>query len=55
LDLKNISEECLDFLRKVLQENPEKRLNAEQALEHKWFKVNKNTKCFLVNTEDLLL
>uniref|UniRef100_K3X6H8 Protein kinase domain-containing protein n=1 Tax=Globisporangium ultimum (strain ATCC 200006 / CBS 805.95 / DAOM BR144) TaxID=431595 RepID=K3X6H8_GLOUD len=34
---RQISSEAKDFLRKLLQVDPEKRLSAEEALAHKWF------------------
>ena len=36
-----ISEEAKDLLKGLLQVNTKKRLTAKQALEHKWFKIEK--------------
>lgn len=34
----NVSEEAKDFTKRLLERNPKKRLNAEEALNHPWFK-----------------
>ena len=34
--LSKVSEEAKDFIRAVLQKDPERRLNAEQVLRHPW-------------------
>lgn len=34
--------ECIDFLQKILEKNPNKRLSAQEGLAHKW--INKNIK-----------
>ena len=36
-----ISEEAKDLVKGLLQVNTKKRLNAKEALEHKWFKIEK--------------
>jgi len=42
---KKISKEGIDFIKKLLQKKPEKRMNIKEALEHKWFlKYNKEMK-----------
>ena len=33
------SKECKDLISKMVQVNPEKRLSAEQALNHPWFRI----------------
>ena len=35
---KNISLECMDFLFESLKVDPQERITAEDALNHKWFK-----------------
>ena len=37
-DLKSKSKEARDLLKKLLEPDPKKRINAIHALEHKWFK-----------------
>lgn len=34
----NVSEEAIDFVRKVLVKDPKKRMSVDEALNHKWFK-----------------
>lgn len=34
----NISEEAIDILNKLLQYNPNNRISAAEALQHKWIK-----------------
>ena len=41
--LNNVSDEAINFMQNLLIKDPNKRMNIEQALEHKWFKkLNKN-------------
>jgi calcium-dependent protein kinase len=35
-EFKNISEKARDFISKLLTVDPEKRVSAEQALQHSW-------------------
>lgn len=35
-ELRQLSRPCIDFLKAVLERDPNKRLSAEQALEHPW-------------------
>lgn len=35
---ENVSQDCLCFIRAMLHEDPEKRLTAEQALQHPWIR-----------------
>ena len=35
---KNISKEAVDFVKKLLEKDPTKRMNIKQALEHEWIK-----------------
>ena len=37
-----ISKEAKSLVKKLLELNPSKRLSAKEALNHKWFKINKN-------------
>ena len=37
-----ISKEAKNLVEKLLELNPSKRLSAKEALNHKWFKINKN-------------
>ena len=40
--LKDLSQEAIDFMKKALKKNHEKRYTAEQLLNHSWFyKMNK--------------
>ncbi len=36
----DVSKEAKDLIKKLISK-PEKRLTAQEALEHKWFKINK--------------
>merc|ERR1719379_2490599 len=38
-DKAKLSETCLDFVRKLLERNPRKRITAEEALKHPWIEV----------------
>ena len=42
---KNKSNEAKDFINKLLEKDPEKRLNINQILDHSWFKNLKNGSC----------
>ena len=35
---KRVSEEAIDFIKKLLVKDPEKRMNIKEALEHEWIK-----------------
>ena len=39
----NVSDEAVDFVRKLLTKDPANRLSAQQALSHKWLVENKST------------
>ena len=41
-EIPDISKECNDLLHKLLQVNPKKRINIDEALEHPWFNINSN-------------
>ena len=41
-----LSPNCLDLIRKLLTMDIDKRINAEQALNHPWFKMNKSQELF---------
>ena len=36
---KNISQECLDFVKRLLEKDQDKRMNIKEVLEHKWIKM----------------
>ena len=38
IKFKNKSKECINFTKKLLEKDAKKRMNIEEALEHKWFK-----------------
>ena len=38
----SLSLESIDFLKKILQVNPDKRITIEEIKEHKWFNLEKN-------------
>ena len=40
--LKNVSEPCKDLIKKLLEKNPKKRINAEEALKHEFFTTGIN-------------
>ena len=48
---KNVSEEAKDLICQTLIYDPEKRISAKKALEHKWFRLNKENA--LLNREIL--
>ncbi|KAF0687864.1 Aste57867_20451 [Aphanomyces stellatus] len=37
---KSISPECLNFIKSLIQEDPQERLSAEQALNHRWMRTS---------------
>ena len=37
---KNISEECVLFIKGLMEKNPEKRMSVKDALDHDWIKMN---------------
>jgi len=45
---EKISDDCKDFIYKLLERNPQKRLSVEEALGHKWI-----VKCVTENNENL--
>ena len=36
-ELKNVTSNCIDLIKKLLEKNPEKRINADEALNHDFF------------------
>ena len=36
--IKELSKEAVDFMKKLLEKNPDKRISSAQALEHEWLK-----------------
>ena len=48
---KKISKEGIDFIKKLLQKKPEKRMNIKEALEHEWFHKFDNTKVVLARRD----
>ena len=48
---KKISKEGIDFIKKLLQKKPEKRMNIKEALEHEWFQKFDNTKVVLARRD----
>ncbi|CAK68717.1 unnamed protein product (macronuclear) [Paramecium tetraurelia] len=51
-NIKNLTDIGKDFLRRILQVNPQKRLNANQALYHYWFQMFKLAKPMLLNNNN---
>ena len=45
-DFANISNNAIDLIKKLLNKIPEKRISAEEALNHKWFKDNKTKELY---------
>ena len=43
-EFKGISNEAKNFLTVLLLNNPKDRYTADEALDHAWFKLNKNEK-----------
>ena len=41
-----LSANCLDLLKKLLNKDPEQRISAQEALNHKWFHVNSSQELF---------
>ncbi len=41
-----ISGTCIDLIQKLLIKEPKKRISAEEALKHNWFKANKSKELF---------
>ena len=37
-ELKNVSEQCLDLIEKLLDKDPDKRIQAQEALKHEFFR-----------------
>jgi len=46
--LKNVSQECNDLVKKMLEPDPLKRINVQQVMQHPWFlhQLNKKVKSF---------
>ena len=51
----NVSKNCLDLLNKLLELKVPKRLSAEQALNHPWFKENKSKLLFHQINDDSII
>ena len=41
--MEKISNEARDFVGKLLEKDPEKRMNIKEALEHEWFHKYENS------------
>ena len=41
---KNISQECIDFVKRLLEKDQNKRMNIKEVLEHKWIKMHDDNK-----------
>ena len=41
-----VSKSCIDLIKKLLELDPQKRISAQEALSHKWFKENKSKELF---------
>jgi Ca2+-binding EF-hand superfamily protein/tRNA A-37 threonylcarbamoyl transferase component Bud32 len=51
-NLNNVSDDAINFMQNLLIKNPNKRMNIEQALEHKWLKkFNQNNIIQLKNLD----
>jgi serine/threonine protein kinase len=48
---KKISKEGKDFIRRLLEKKPEKRMNIKEALEHEWFHKFDNNKVVLARRD----
>ena len=48
---KKISEEAKDFISRLLEKKPEKRMNIKEALEHEWFHKFDNNKVVLARRD----
>ena len=49
----NVSENCIDLIKKLLNPNKKKRINAAEALKHPFFTENFNSKDALTHNKDL--
>merc|ERR1719469_840614 len=53
-DWKGVSMEAMDFIRGMLQMNPQKRMTVEEALNHRWIVQHANTTDLMMMKDDLL-
>jgi len=54
-DFKNISQNAIEFIKKLLEYNPDRRLSAEQAIENNWLKdMNSSTKNEINLNDDII-
>merc|ERR1712127_116515 len=51
-DWENVSGEAIDFIRRMLQMDPGKRLTAEQALRHPWILKHSRTDVVMIDAEE---
>ena len=51
----DLSPECLDIIRKMLEVDPEKRLSIGDVTNHPWFKVKFDTTCLLAGSRIVLV
>ena len=45
-----ISDQCVDFIRKLLNPNPQKRLSAARAIKHPWLKSEVDSSTMSIQT-----
>lgn len=45
-----ISDQCVDFIRKLLNPNPQKRLSANRAIKHPWLKSEVDSSIMSIQT-----
>ena len=53
-ELKNITENCIDLMRRLLEKNVKKRIKADEALKHPFFKNGINIPIFMLFIKNLL-
>ena len=54
-EIHGISKECNDLLNKLLQINPKKRINIDDALNHPWLNMNDDNKLTLFTKAEIVL